>query len=81
MTAERSAGADLELARRATEATPSTELERVLRRFPVGMIVTIASGANAGQMAQVMRVAHVGSVVVKLTRSGWVLAYGPSELR
>ena len=57
------------------------ELEALRRRLPAGMIVSVASGAFAGQLAQVVRVVHLGNVLVKVTRSGAVLGFAPSELR
>jgi ribosomal protein L14E/L6E/L27E len=46
-----------------------------------GMIVAIVRGAFAGQMGQVVRELHAGCVMVKLTLTGAVLPFGPSELR
>jgi len=48
--------------------------------FP-GQIVTVRQGAYAGQLGQVARVVHPGCILVKLTGSGAVLPFGPSELR
>ena len=50
-------------------------------QFIPGMIVQVRCGAYARQMGQVVRQVHVGCVLIKMTLTGAVLPFGPSELR
>lgn len=61
--------------------SPEAIEAQIASLYPEGMIVKIVTGANAGQMGQVVRFVHVGCVLVRLTRNNQVLAYGPTELR
>ena len=68
----------LRLAQRLTEA--ATEGVTSVQFIP-GMIVQVRRGAFARQMGQVVRQVHVGCVLIKMTLTGAVLPFGPSELR
>jgi ribosomal protein L14E/L6E/L27E len=61
--------------------TPQQASSPLARPLVVGMIVAVVRGAYAGHMGQVVRSVHEGTVMIKLTLTGAVLPFGPSELR